>query len=162
MRCATRLLIAFAAFAAALAATAATAHDYTQGSVHISHPWSRATPHGAAVAAGYLVVENRGSATDRLVSVSVPADVAGRAEIHEMAVQDDVMKMRPLPRGVEIAPGFTVKLEPGGLHLMFLDLKRPLAKGDRVKGTLTFERAGSIEVEFVVEAMGGAPQHMGH
>ena len=162
MRNAVRLLIAFFGVAAALAVSAASAHDYTQGSLHIAHPWSRATPHGAAVAAGYLVVENRGSALDRLVSVSVPADIAGRAEIHEMAMQDGVMKMRPLPRGIEIAPGFTAKLEPGGLHLMFLDLKRPLVKGDRFKGTLSFERAGSVEVEFVVEAMGGAPQHLGH
>jgi periplasmic copper chaperone A len=162
MRSAVRSLIAFFGVAVALAASAASAHDYTQGSLHIAHPWSRATPHGAAVAAGYLVVENRGSALDRLVSVSVPVDIAGRAEIHEMAMQDGVMKMRPLPRGIEIAPGFTAKFEPGGLHLMFLDLKRPLVKGDRFKGTLSFEWAGSVEVEFVVEAMGGAPQHMGH
>jgi periplasmic copper chaperone A len=158
----TRSLIALIGFAAAVVASKASAHDYTQGSLHIAHPWSRETPHGAAVAAGYLVVENRGSVLDRLVSVSVPADIAARAEIHEMAMQDGVMKMRPLPRGVEIAPGFTAKLEPGGLHLMFLDLKRPLVKGDRFKGTLSFERAGSVEVEFVVEAMGGASQHMGH
>jgi copper(I)-binding protein len=79
-----------------------------------------------------------------------------------MAMQDGVMKMRPLPRGVEIAPGFTMKFEPGGLHLMFVDLKRPLVKGDRFKATLTFEQAGAIEVEFVVEAMGGQPQHMSH
>lgn len=157
-----RSLIALAGFAAAVVASTASAHDYTQGSLHIAHPWSRATPHGAVVAAGYVVVENRGPAADRLVSVSVPADVAGRAEIHEMAMQDGVMKMRPLPRGIEIAPGFTAKIEPGGLHLMFLDLKRPLVKGDRFKGTFSFERAGSVEVEFVVEAMGGAPQHMGH
>jgi copper(I)-binding protein len=162
LRNTVRSMIAFLGLAAGLVASAASAHDYTQGSLHVAHPWSRATPHGAVVAAGYLVVENRGSAVDRLISISVPADVAGRAEIHEMAVQDGVMKMRPLPRGIEIAPGFTVKLEPGGLHLMFLDLKRPLVKGDRFKGTLSFERAGSVEIEFVVEAMGSTPQHMGH
>jgi copper(I)-binding protein len=162
MRNAARLLITLVGFAATFAATAATAHDYTQGALHIAHPWSRATPHGAVVAAGYLVIENRGSSADRLVSIAVPAEVAGRAEIHEMAVQDGVMRMRPLPRGIEIAPGFTAKLEPGGLHLMFLDLKRSLAKGDRFKGSLTFEKAGTVEVEFVVEAMGGTPQHIGH
>jgi copper(I)-binding protein len=79
-----------------------------------------------------------------------------------MAMQDGVMRMRPLPRGVEIAPGFTAKFEPGGLHVMFLDLKRPLVKDDRFRATLAFERAGAVEVEFVVEAMGGTPQHMGH
>jgi len=140
----------------------AMAHDYTKGSLHIEHPWSRATPKGATVGAGYLIVENRGAEADRLISVSVSADVAGRAEIHEMAVEDGVMRMRPLPRGVELAPGMPAKFEPGGLHLMFIGLKRPLEKGDRFKATLAFEKAGAVEVEFVVEAMGGAPQHMGH
>lgn len=141
----------------------AMAHDYSKGSLHIEHPWSRATPKGASVGAGYLIVENRGADADRLVSVSVPAEIAGRAEIHEMAMQDGVMRMRPLPRGIEIAPGMSARLEPGGLHLMFLDLKRPLEKGDRFKATLAFEKAGAVEVEFVVEAMGSAPQHnMGH
>ncbi|HEY7459123.1 MAG TPA: copper chaperone PCu(A)C [Xanthobacteraceae bacterium] len=161
MRTAVRLLFLFA-FAFVAIASAASAHEFEKGSVLIDHPWSRATPHGAPVAAGYLVIENRGSNPERLVSVSVSPDLAGRAEIHEMAMQDGVMKMRPLPRGVEIAPGFTMKFEPGGLHLMFVDLKRPLVKGDRFKATLTFEQAGAIEVEFVVEAMGGQPQHMSH
>jgi periplasmic copper chaperone A len=162
MHRATRSLIALAGLVAVLAAATASAHDYTKGSLHIAHPWSRATPHGAAVAAGYLVIENRGAAVDRLVSVSVPAEVAARTEMHEMAMQDGVMKMRPLPRGVEVAPGFSMKFEPGGLHIMFVGLKRSLAKGDRFKATLAFEQAGSVEVEFVVEAMGGALQHMGH
>ena len=156
-----RYLLALAAFALAAIASAANAHDFKKGSLQIDHPWSRATPHGAAVAAGYLVIENRGANADRLVSVSVSPDIAGRAEIHEMAVQDGVMRMRPLPRGIEIAPGLTAKLEPGGLHLMFVDLRRPLEKGNRFKAMLTFEQAGAVEVEFVVEAMGG-PQHMGH
>jgi hypothetical protein len=155
-------VFALIAFTAALASSAANAHDFDKGALHIAHPWARATPLGAAVAAGYLVIENRGAAADRFVSVSVPAEIAGRAEIHEMAMQEGVMRMRPLPRGVEIAPGFTIKFEPGGLHLMFLDLKRPLAKGDRFKATLTFEQAGAVEVDFVVEALGGTPQHMGH
>jgi copper(I)-binding protein len=151
-------LLALAALAAVGAP--ASAHEFKAGSLYIDHPWSRVTPHGAPVAAGYLVIENRGASADRLVSASVPTEIAGRTEIHEMAMQDGVMKMRPLPRGVEIAPGFTMKFEPGGLHLMFVDLKRPFAKGDRFTATLTFEHAGSVEVEFVVEAMGSAP--MGH
>jgi copper(I)-binding protein len=156
MRAALRLLIGtlFAAFS-----FNAFAHDFSVGALHIEHPWSRATPKGASVGAGYLVIENRGSGADRFLSVS--SEVAGRAEIHEMAVTDGVMRMRPLPKGVEIAPGMTAKFEPGGLHVMFLDLKRPLEKGDRIKATLNFEKAGPVEVEFVVEAMGG-PQHQGH
>jgi hypothetical protein len=143
-------------------APAAGAHEFNKGSLHIGHPWSRATPQGASVGAGYLVIENRGAEADRFVSVSVSAEIAGRAELHEMAVQDGVMRMRPLPRGVEVAPGMAAKFEPGGLHVMFLDLKRPFTQGERFKATLNFEKAGAVEVEFVVEAMGGAPQHMSH
>jgi periplasmic copper chaperone A len=142
-------------------AFSAVAHDYSKGSIIIDHPWSRATPKGAPVGGGYLVIENRGSVADRFLSVSVSSEIAGRTEIHEMAVTDGVMRMRPLANGVEVAPGMTAKFEPGGLHVMFLDLKRPLEKGERFKATLNFEKAGAIEVEFVVEAMGG-PQHHGH
>lgn len=157
MRAAIRLLIGsfFLAFG-----FAAFAHDYTKGSLHIEHPWSRAMPKGASVGAGYLVIENRGPAADRLISAS--AAIAGRAEFHEMAVTDGIMRMRPLPNGVEIAPGMSAKFEPGGLHLMFVDLKRPLEKGERIKATLNFEKAGAVEVEFVVETMGGGHGHQGH
>ena len=158
MRAAIRFLIGsfFLAFA-----FSAFAHDYNVGSLHVEHPWSRATPKGASVGAGYLVIENRGGAADRFISVS--AEIAGRTEIHEMAVTDGVMRMRPLPNGVEIAPGMTAKFEPGGLHVMFLDLKRPLEKGERIKATLNFANAGAVEVEFVVEAMGGGGHgHQGH
>jgi periplasmic copper chaperone A len=157
MRAAIRLLIGslFVAFA-----FGAIAHDYSKGSMHIEHPWSRATPKGAPVGAGYLVIENRGSAVDRLLSIS--SEISGRVEMHEMAVTDGIMRMRPLPNGVEIAPGLTAKFEPGGLHIMFVDLKRPLEKGERIKATLNFEKAGAVEVEFVVEAMGGDHQHQGN
>jgi copper(I)-binding protein len=138
----------------------ASAQDYTKGPLVIDRPWSRATPHGATVAAGYLVIENKGPNPDRLVSVA--AEIAGRSEIHEMAVDQGVARMRPLARGLEIRPGAAVKLEPGGRHLMFVDLKRPLKPGERFKGTLVFEKAGPVEVEFVVRAMGATPVHKGH
>jgi copper(I)-binding protein len=137
-------------------AAPAFAHDFSKGSLHIEHPWSRATPKGASVGAGYLVIENRGSAADRFLSVKVSSEIAGRTEMHEMAVTDGVMRMRPLAKGVELAPGKTAKFEPGGLHVMFMNLKRPLEKGQRIKATLVFEKAGEIEVEFTVEAMGGS------
>jgi copper(I)-binding protein len=145
-------------------AAPAFAHDFSKGSLHIEHPWSRATPKGASVGAGYLVVENRGSTADRFLSVKVSPEIAGRTEIHEMAVTDGVMRMRPLAKGVELAPGKTAKFEPGGLHVMFMNLKRPLEKGERIKATLVFEKAGEIEVEFAVEAMGGSggKGHQGH
>ena len=146
-----------------LIATPALAHDVKKGSLHIDHPWSRATPKGASIGAGYLVIENRGPTVDRFLSVSVSPEIAGRTEIHEMAVTDGVMRMRPLPKGIELAPGKTAKFEPGGLHVMFMDLKRPLEKGQRIKATLHFEKAGAVEVEFVVEAMGGpGGGHQGH
>ena len=71
-----------------------------------------------------------------------------------MAVKDGVMTMRPLEQGVAIAPGRTVEFKPGGFHLMFMDLKQPLKQGEGVKGTLTFEKAGPVEVEFKVETIG--------
>ncbi len=137
------------------------AHDYTLGSLHIDHPWSRATPKGANVAGGYLVIENRGSAPDRLVGGS--SEIAGRFEIHQMTMEGGVMTMRPLESGIEIAPGKSVKFEPSGYHLMFLDLKQPPVAGKRFKGTLVFEKAGKVEVEFAVkgigEKRGGAHEH---
>jgi periplasmic copper chaperone A len=130
----------------------AFAYDYTVGSIHIEHPWSRATPKGANIASGYLVIENSGTAPDRLVGGS--SEIAGRFEIHKMTMQDGVMKMRPLEGGIEIAPGESVKFEPGGYHLMFLDLKAPPVEGKPFKGTLVFEKAGKVDVEFAVEGMG--------
>jgi copper(I)-binding protein len=64
--------------------------------------------------------------------------------------------MRPLPAGLEIKPGQTVELKPGSYHLMFMQLKAPLEPGKSVKGTLVFEKAGTIEVEYTVEAIGAA------
>jgi periplasmic copper chaperone A len=130
----------------------AFARDYTVGSIHIEHPWSRATPKGANVAGGYLVIENRGTTPDRLVGGS--SEIAGRFEIHKMTMQDGVMTMRPLEGGIEIAPGQSVKFEPGGYHLMFLDLKQQPVEGKPFKGTLVFEKAGKVDVEFAVEGMG--------
>jgi copper(I)-binding protein len=133
------------------------AHDFKVGDLTIDHPWSRATPAGAKVAAGYFVVKNAGSTPDRLVSVS--SEISGKGEIHEMSVDGNgVMTMRGLPDGVEIPAGGEVALEPGSFHLMFMDLKSPAKEGEKFKGTLVFEKAGSVDVEFAVEAMGGGHQ----
>jgi copper(I)-binding protein len=153
--------ILFAALLA-LGAPAALAHEYKAGSLEIKHPWARATPKGAAVAGGYMTIINKGTTADRLTGGSTA--VAGKFEIHEMKIEQGVMKMRPLPQGLEIKPGATVELKPGSYHLMFLQLKAPFEQGKRVKGTLTFEKAGTVEVEYAVEAIGGAPaaDHGGH
>lgn len=158
-----RALLAAVVGFGALAAGVAVAHEYKAGSIEIDHPWSRATPGGASVAAGYFVLKNTGAAGDRLVSATAP--FAGRVEIHEMAVKDGVMTMRPLPAGLEIPAGATVALKPGGYHLMFLDLKTPLKEGTKVDGTLTFEKAGTVAVQFQVDAVGasgGADAHKSH
>lgn len=146
-------LSALAALALALGLTAspALAHDYAAGPLKIGHPWSRATPGGARVAAGYLTVTNTGGTPDRLTGATLAA--AGRAEIHTMSTEKGVMRMAPLPNGLEIPPGGSVTLAPSGHHLMFLELKAPLKQGERIAGTLTFERAGTVPVEFAVESI---------
>ncbi len=140
-----------------VASISAFAQNYTVGSLRIDHPWSHVTPKGASVAAGYLVIENNGSASDRLISVS--STIAGRVEFHEMKMDGGVMKMRPVAKGLEVAPGKSVKLAPGGYHLMFIDLKEPPVQGKHFKATLVFEKAGAVEVEFAVEAMGAPGGH---
>ena len=154
-------------FAAALAlmAGSASAHEYKAGSIEIKHPWSRATPKGSEVAGGYMKLINTGKEPDRLIGGSVP--IAGKFEIHEMSMDGGVMKMRMLPRGIEIKPGQTVELKPGSYHLMFVGLKEPFEKGKRVKGTLQFEKAGKVDVEYAIEAAGSTPgmnhdEHKGH
>lgn len=139
----------------------AQAHGFTVGDLEIGHPWSRAIPQGAKVAAGYLKITNKGSAPDRLVSVT--GEIAGRTEIHEMAVDSQgVMTMRPLAGGVGIPAGGEVELKPGGIHVMFLDLNGAPKAGERFKGTLVFEKAGPVDVEFAVETMGNEPDHGAH
>jgi periplasmic copper chaperone A len=138
----------------ALVTGAAAAHDYKLGTLEIKHPWARATPKGAPVGGGYLTIVNTGTTPDRLIGGSVA--VAAKFEIHEMTMDHGVMKMRPLAKGLEIKPGATVELKPGSYHLMFMGLKAPLKQGDRVKGTLVFEKAGKLDVDFVVQSIGAS------
>jgi hypothetical protein len=134
--------------------TTAQARDYKAGSIDIADPWSRATPKGANVAAGYLKMTNNGTAPDRLISGS--SDIAPTFEVHEMSMENGVAKMRPVKGGLEIKPGETVELKPGSFHVMFVGLKKPLEPGEHVRGTLVFEKAGSVSVEFDVRAMGAS------
>ncbi|HYP58593.1 MAG TPA: copper chaperone PCu(A)C [Beijerinckia sp.] len=155
-------ILATQACAAESQATAPT-HSYEIGTLTIEQPWSRETPGGAKVAGGYLRITNHGAEADRLTGGSTP--IAGRVEIHEMTTEDGLMKMRPQPQGVEIPPGQTVEFKPGGYHLMFVDLKTPIKKGEDFKATLQFEKAGPVDVEFSVGGIAGAPagdhDHMG-
>src|ERR1043166_6303056 len=104
--------LACTAFLATLLAAPVRAEEVKAGDLVITQAWSRATPSGAKVAGGYLTIENKGTSADRLVSGS--GDIAGRVEIHEMAMDGGVMTMRPLDKGLVIDPGKTVKFAPGG------------------------------------------------
>lgn len=137
---------------------AANAQNYTSGSLKVGSPWTRATPAGAKVAGGYMTITNTGKDSDRLVGGSFSR--AGRFEVHEMKMDSGVMKMRELQGGLEIKPGQTVQLKPGGYHVMFLDLSEPLKQGETIKGQLRFEKAGTVDIEYKVESIGA--QSSGH
>jgi copper(I)-binding protein len=137
---------------AGLLAAPARADEVKAGDLAISQAWSRATPNGAKIGGGYLTIENKGTVADRLTGVS--ADIAGKVEVHEMAMNNGVMTMRPLDNGLAIDPGKTIKLAPGGYHLMMFDLKSPLKQGDKLPVTLEFEKAGKVTVSFDVEGIG--------
>jgi hypothetical protein len=142
--------------------TSVSAEEVTAGNLKISAAWARATPKAAPVGGGYLTVTNTGNTPDRLIGGS--SEVCSRLEIHQMGMDNGVMKMRPVAKGLEIEPGQKMELTPGGYHLMFVGLKAPFERGQRIKATLQFEKAGSVPVEFTVEGIGaqtgGAPGAM--
>jgi len=141
-----------------LLAVCGTAHAqgriYKISGLNIEAPWARATPAGAKVGAGFVRVTNTGQEPDRLISGSM--SLATEAEVHEMVTSGGVAKSRKLEGGLEIGPGQTVELKPGGYHLMFMDLKKPLKEGDTFKASLQFEKAGKVDVTFKVGPVGGA------
>lgn len=146
---------------AQMGATTQSGNDtFTIGDLVVVSPWTRATPGGAKIAGGYLKITNNGKSADRLVGATSAG--AHHVEIHEMSMNDGVMKMRPLTDGLIIKSGETVELKPGGFHMMFMDIKQQLKQGDTLKATLTFEKAGKIDLSFNVRAIGasgGAPAH---
>lgn len=134
----------------------ALAHDFKVGQFEIDHPHARAMLPGAKVGGGYLTIINNG-ADDRLVAIATTR--AGDAQLHEMKIDGEVMVMRELKDGVALPAGATVELKPGGYHVMFMNVGQPFKEGETVKATLTFEKAGSVDVEFAVgPAAGGAPE----
>ena len=137
----------------ALAALGAHAHDYSAGALKIAHPWARPTVPGQPAGGAFLKLQNTGTSADKLVSGSTPA--AANVEIHRMAMEGDVMKMREIG-ALEIPAGQTVELKPGDLHLMLIGLKAPLQAGTMVPLTLRFEKAGEVKVELKVEQPAGA------
>jgi copper(I)-binding protein len=166
-----RAVFVFSLFAAAavLAASVTAAHEFKVGAIYIGHPWSRPTPKGANIAGGYLTITNKGKVADRLIGGGSPA--ASQIELHEMASVDGATKTRVLANGLEIKPGETVKLRPGAHRILLLGLKEPFELGQKVSGTLVFEKAGSVEIIYNIEenaeaantpAPGGVAQHRNH
>lgn len=160
--------IRLVAAAAAQTASATTSEQtWKLGALTIAAPWTRVTPKGAKVAGGYVRITNTGSEPDRLIGGSF--DLSARVEVHEMAMDGGVMRMRELAKGLEIKPGETVELKPGGFHLMFMDMKGALEAGKPVRGRLMFEKAGTLDVTFTVAPLGAtsptgaaAPASGGH
>jgi len=132
--------------------SAVFAHSFKKGDISIDHPWTRATPDGATVGAGYLKITNNGKEADKLTGGTF--DGAETVEMHEMKMTGDTMIMRQLKDGLEIKAGETVEFAPMSFHLMFLGLKKSIAEGDDVKGTLIFEKAGAVDVTYKVEPFG--------
>ena len=141
------------AIALFVVAATATALDATGGDVRIEHAFARATPPGARTAGVYLTVRNMGKAADRLVSAASPA--AASADLHSMTMDGTLMRMRPV-RAIDVAAGATAVLGSGGYHVMLVGLAKPLVAGETVPLTLTFEKAGRIDVSATVEPMTGA------
>lgn len=127
------------------------------GSLEVSGGTTKAMLPGQPVGGGYVTIKNAGDSDDKLIGVE--SSSAGRAEIHEMAMVNDVMKMRKLDDGIVIPAGQTVELKPGGLHMMFFDVKKPFAEGDKVPVTLIFEKAGKVEIVLSAGAAKGGGDH---
>ena len=145
-------IVFIAAAILALLAPPAEAADIMVGHLKISAPWARATPKSAPVGGGYLTITNMGSEPDRLIGGSTA--ICKRVEVHEMKMDNGIMKMRELTNGLEIKPGQTVALDPEGYHLMFVGLKQQLKKGQHFKAMLQFAKAGKVEIDFTTEGIG--------
>jgi len=145
-----RQLLTFSALAAGLVLTGvAHAHDYKVAELQVGHPWARPTVPGQPAGGAYLSIENKGKAGDKLIAVASP--VAKSAEIHTMAMDGNVMKMREVG-SIDIKPAEKIAMQPGnGYHIMLIGLSQPLKAGDKIPLTLTFEKAGKLEVSVYVE-----------
>lgn len=137
----------------------AAAHEFTAGDLEVIHPMAFETPKAAKSGAGYLEIVNMGDAADALLEVR--ADFP-KVMLHKSEEKDGVASMMHVDK-IAIPAGETVSLAPGGFHVMFMGLNGdPLEKGEKIKATLVFERAGELEVEFTVEPRRGADGHADH
>ncbi|WP_455482682.1 copper chaperone PCu(A)C [Bartonella sp. B35(2025)] len=134
-----------------IALPTATAHQYQLGNIEIIHPWIRAIPNSTKVGSGYLYIINHGNTPDRLIAVSTSG--VQTTEIHSMTVVNDIMKMEKIHNGIEIPGNGEIRLKPGGDHIMFMGLAQPFKPGDKINAKLTFEKAGTIDVDFYVSSI---------
>jgi periplasmic copper chaperone A len=155
--------LSLATLAAALTMPfAVMAADAKVGEVSIGKPWARASAASVRNGAAFMALTNAGTQPDRLIKAATP--VAERAELHTHLMDNGVMRMRQI-EAIDLAPGAPTMLQPGGLHVMLMNLKEPLKEGSAVPLTLTFEKAGEVTVEVPVAgpgAMGPAMTHHGH
>lgn len=135
------------------------AHEYRTGAISIEHPWSRATPPGAAMGVAYMVLDNTGNTEVRLVSAETPR--AARVSIHRSHRVDGLMRMEHLPDGLVIPAGEKVELQPQGYHLMLEKLNGALKAGERVPMTLNFQGADPVVIELAVQAPGVEKEESG-
>ena len=115
--------------------------------VKVEGAWARPTVPGQQGGGGFMTLHSERA--DRLLGGSTP--LAERFELHTMTMQGDVMEMRQVDT-IDLPAGQRIELKPGGLHVMFIGLKRPLTVGSKLPVTLRFERAGEVKVEMTVMA----------
>jgi copper(I)-binding protein len=148
------------ALGAAIIAFAANAHSVSKGDLAIGHPWARETAAGQTAGGGFLTITNKGKTADRLTGGTTAA--AAQVQIHTMSMDGGIMRMRPLKDGLAIPAGGTATLKPGSFHIMFVGLKRPFKQGEMIPVTLTFARAGKVDVQFKVEPVTFGGQNHDH
>ncbi len=118
--------------------------------VRVEQPWIRATPPGAKVAAGYMIIRNQSAQPERLVGGTSQA--AAKVETHVHVKDGDIVRMREV-KGYDIPAQGVFELKPGGAHLMLVDLKKPLKEGEKVPVVLRFEKSGEVKVDFEVRPL---------
>ncbi|MBU2532574.1 MAG: copper chaperone PCu(A)C [Alphaproteobacteria bacterium] len=145
-------MLAITCLGAHASSTGVGAAEAKAGNLIIDTPWTRATPGGAKVGAGYMAIINTAGEVDRLTGAASP--IAERVEVHSMSMDNGVMRMRRIDEGLEIKPRSVTALKPGGYHLMFIGLKKKIAEGDEIPVELTFEKAGTVDLKLTAAAIG--------
>jgi copper(I)-binding protein len=119
--------------------------------ITVANGWASVAPTGVKQAAGFLTISNSSATDDRLISASSPR--AKALELHAMGTEGSMTTMHQVKEGIAVPAGGSVALKPTGNHLMFVDLVSPLSVGDTVPVTLTFEKAGTVQVDLPVRTM---------